>query len=551
MPWIKQFDGDFPTLGYLAADWMEWYLQEPDTSEDRKFRLYQEQIDFLAELYRLDPDTGRRLYHRSVLSRPRGWGKSPFAGALCALEGMGPVLFDGWDAEGQPVGKPWSTVRTPLINIAAVSEDQTANTYTSLLEMLDNDDIYDDYPGLEPLGGFVNLPVGKITPISASGASIKGARAVFAVMDQTEVWNQRNGGVKLAETMRSNAAKIGGTTMETPNAFIQGEESVAENTYNSISRMETGEAKKQGILWSHREAPGGTDMSERDSLEYGLRVAYGDSSKHPDGCAIHEPPCPPGHVDIDRLIDEINDLGKDPQVSRSDFLNQVTHDSDAWMPQYDWLACEDRDAVIQPGDQIVLGFDGSRGRVRGNADATALVAMRLTDRHIFPIRVWEARQGERDWQVPVQEVDREVRKAFEDYKVVGFYADPSGWEPHVATWEAEFGRKLRIKASRTEPIALWPRGKNSSVSQLTEMFYTAVRQKELTHDGSPILLRHVMNARRRRTRSGGYLLYKEFPESPNKIDAAYAAIMAYKAYLDATASGITGVKRKPRTMVMK
>ena len=24
---------------------------------------------------------------------------------------------------------------------------------------------------------------------------------------------------------------------------------------------------------------------------------------------------------------------------------------------------------------------------------------------------------------------------------------------------AEFGRKLRIKASRTEPIALWPRGK--------------------------------------------------------------------------------------------
>ena len=75
MPWIKQFDGDFPTLGYLAADWMEWYLQEPDTSEDRKFQLYQEQIDFLAELYRLDPDTGRRLYHRSVLSRPRGWGK--------------------------------------------------------------------------------------------------------------------------------------------------------------------------------------------------------------------------------------------------------------------------------------------------------------------------------------------------------------------------------------------------------------------------------------------------------------------------------------------
>ena len=128
--------------------------------------------------------------------------------------------------------------------------------------------------------------------------------------------------------------------------------------------MESGEAKKQGILWSHREAPGGTVMSERDSLEYGLRVAYGDSSKHADGCVIHDPPCPPGHVDIDRLIDEINDLGKDPQVSRSDFLNQVTHDSNAWMPQYDWLACEDRDAVVQPGDRCVRfrWFTWSRAR---------------------------------------------------------------------------------------------------------------------------------------------------------------------------------------------
>ena len=52
--------------------------------------------------------------------------------------------------------------------------------------------------GLEPLGGFVNLPVGRLR-LFLRGISIKGARAVFAVMDQTEVWNQRNGGVKLAE----------------------------------------------------------------------------------------------------------------------------------------------------------------------------------------------------------------------------------------------------------------------------------------------------------------------------------------------------------------
>lgn len=550
MPWKPQFENDFPTLGYEVTDWIETYLSRPDTSEYEPFRLYQEQLDFIAEFYRLNPATGRRIYHRGVLSRPRGWGKSPLAGALCAVEGMGPVLFDGWDANGQPVGKPWSTIRTPLVNIAAVSEDQTQNTYSSLLEMLDNDAIFDDYPGLEPMGGFVNLPSGKIKPISASGATIKGARAVFGIMDQTEVWYKRNGGHKLASTMRSNAAKIGGTTLETPNAFIEGEESVAEESAKNIMRMESGEAINEGIFWAHREAPPDTDMSEDESLMAGLRVAYGDASGHPDGCVIHDPPCPPGHVDLHRLMAEIHDLGKDPQVSRSDFLNQITNDENAWMEQHEWLACEDREKVVKPGDTIVLGFDGSRGRVRGNADATALVGMRVEDRHLFPIRVWEARQGEKDWQAPVMEVDREVRDAFKQYNVVGFYADPSGWETHVAAWEAEFGKKLKLKATPREPIALWPRGKNSNVSRLTEMFYTAVRSNEITHDGSAVMLRHVMNCRRRRATGGGYLLYKEFPESPNKIDAAYAAIMAFRACLDANTMGIGQRKKGPRFVVM-
>lgn len=551
MPWKPQFDGDFPTLGYGVADWIENYLTKPDSDDYEFFRLYQEQVDFLAEFYRIDPKTGRRVYHRGVLSRPRGWGKSPIAGALCVAEGLGPVLFGGWDANGQPVGKPWVEVRTPIVNIAAVSEDQTQNTYSSLLEMLDNDRIFEDYPGLEPMGGFVNLPRGKIKPITASGASVKGSRAVFGIMDQTEVWFRRNGGHKLAETMRSNAAKLGGSTLETPNAYIQGEESVAEESAKNILRMENGEAVREGIYWSHREAPADTDMSDDKSLVYGLRVAYGDASGHPGGCVIHDPPCPPGHVDIERLVAEIHDLGKDPQVSRSDFLNQITNDENAWMNQYDWLACEDREKVVLPGDAIVLGFDGSRGRVRGNADATALVAMRVSDQFLFPVRVWEAKQGEKDWESPVAEIDRTVRDMFKNYNVVGFYADPSGWETHVAAWEADFRRKLKVKASPKAPISYWPRGKNSNVSQLTEMFYQAVLSEEISHDGSSVMLRHILNCRRRRSPSGGYLLYKEFPESPNKIDAAYAAIMAFRACLDAKAAGIGGVKKGARFAIMK
>jgi phage terminase large subunit-like protein len=63
-----------------------------------------------------------------------------------------------------------------------------------------------------------------------------------------------------------------------------------------------------------------------------------------------------------------------------------------------------------------------------------------------------------------------------------------------------------------------------------------VVDKELTHDGSAVLTRHVLNARRRMGRAG-LSIAKEFPESPHKIDAAVAATLAWRARLDAIAAG--------------
>jgi hypothetical protein len=56
-----------------------------------------------------------------------------------------------------------------------------------------------------------------------------------------------------------------------------------------------------------------------------------------------------------------------------------------------------------------------------------------------------------------------------------------------------------------------------------------------------------LNARKRSTRSG-YLLYKAYPDSPLKIDGAYAATIAFKARTDALAKGI-GKKKTMRGKV--
>lgn len=552
MPWKPSVPDEVPTLGFYVLDWMQAMLAAPARGYYEPFTPYREQEDFILRWYELDPATGRFKYDRGLLGRPRGWGKSPILAAVAIVEALADVVPAGWDAAGQPVGRPWSDFKTPLVQIAAVSEEQTRNTWQPLLEMLREGPVVDEYVGLEPLDTMVNLPRGQIKQITASARTVKGAPATFAVLDQTEEWIPSNGGVRLAQTIRTNVSKNGGRTLESPNAYIPGEQSVAEDSAAFAAAIREDRAKSAALLYDHREAPPDTDMSDEKSLVDGLRYAYGDSSAHPGGCVIHTPPCAPGHSDLEALVIRIWDPATDVQVARSDFLNQITHASDSWVTQPEWAARLNLEAVVEPGDTVVLGFDGSQGRAKGTADATALIGCRVEDGYMFEVRVWEQPSGPagRDWTPPAIEVDAEVRAAFARWNVVGLYADPTKWTTHIAAWEAAFNRKLKVRATRDNPMSVWPRGKTSSVIEHVERLHDAIVNGEMTHDGSSALSRHILNARRR-AKSNGYLLYKAYPDSPEKIDAAYAAVMAWKARLDAVAAGIGKPRpKRARAVVM-
>lgn len=545
MPWKPSVPGEVPTLGYVAIDWIAEFLAAPDKDEYVPFVLYREQEDFVLRWYAIDPATGRFVYRRGLLGRPRGWGKSPLLAALACLESLAPIVPAGWDAAGQPVGRPWVTIRTPYVHIAAVSEEQTKNTWQPLLEMLRDGPVLEAYPGVEPLDTMVNLPKGQILQRTAAARTIKGARPVFSVLDQTEEWVPSNGGVRLAGTMRANAAKIGGRTLESPNAYIPGEESVAESSAEFAKAIVEGRARDDGLLYDHREAPPATDMSDEESLVAGLRVSYGDSSAHPGGCVIHQPACRPGHTDLVPLVALIRDPAQDPQMCRSDFLNQVTHASDSWLSQPEWAGCADAVRVLADRDAVTLGFDGSRKRARGVADATALIGCRVSDGHVFELGVWEQPAGlaGEDWQVPTVEVDAAVRAAFDRFTVVGFYADPARWETFVAQWEADFGTKLKVQVTRQHPVEWWMTGGRATATvRALENFHSAVVDRELSHDGSYALTRHVLNARRRTSRAG-IQIHKAHPDSVDKIDAAVAAVLAWNARVDALAAGV-GIVRK-------
>ncbi|MGC5410970.1 terminase, partial [Streptomyces sp. DT225] len=150
----------------------------------------------------------KRIVHRALLSRPRGWGKSPFVGAIALTEACADVVPDGFDAYGEPVGRPWHSIRTPLVRIAAVTEQQTDNTWIPLLEMARGRALSTDY-GLDVLDTVIYLPRGQVSPITSSATSAKGDPACFASLDQTEEWKDSNGGTKFAKVLRFNAAKLG------------------------------------------------------------------------------------------------------------------------------------------------------------------------------------------------------------------------------------------------------------------------------------------------------------------------------------------------------
>jgi hypothetical protein len=269
-------------------------------------------------------------------------------------------------------------------------------------------------------------------------------------------------------------------------------------------------------------------MADRDSLYAGLLVAYGDSAKEAGGW-----------VDLERIMAEVWDPATEPQDARQYYLNQVTHASDAWLSQPEWAGCSHPDEVVASGDVVTLGFDGSRQRARGVADATALIGCRVSDGHLFELGVWEQPAGPAgdEWQVPTTEVDAAVRSAFDRYAVVGFYCDPARWEGYVAQWEAAFHKGLAVKASRDHPCEWWMTGGRSGlIVRALEQFHSAVVDGELSHDGSFALTRHVLNARRRPSRSGVQVA-KEHPDSARKIDAAVAAVLAWQARLDAVAAG--------------
>lgn len=206
---------------------------------------------------------------------------------------------------------------------------------------------------------------------------------------------------------------------------------------------------------------------------------------------------------------------------------------------------------IRDGDQIALGFDGSKGSATQVPDTTGLVGCRLSDGLLFVVGCWEPPEvGWDTWKPDRQAVTATVMAAHKRWRVERAHGDPPGWETEIETWQRRTMVRRRGK-KQSEPVWFpWETYRPKQMGMAIDRFATAVRAAEHTddgldsdicHDGDPRLAAHVGHCRESTDRGWSKLTK---PDQKSKIDLAVCAVLAYDARCLALAAGLLDEKRR-------
>ena len=519
------------SLGPAVIDWAEGRGDGPgltDYQTGKQWAYTAGQKRFLILWYAYDPETGEFIFRRGAKRGAKGTGKDPMGASVCDAELVGPTqLF--WD----PFKQRWfgAPHGMPLVQIASNSEAQSKDVLRIANGLFSRDArAYYDLDCGETRT-VIRGTGGRLEVLTASEATAEGDPATFIFLNETHHMTQSSGGHRVAKVARRNVGKspsaLQARTLDGTNAHAQGMDSIAERTFSAWQTQVARPDLVVDILYDSIEAPPTTDIFDPESLREGLRAAYADAP----------------WADLRRLYKEVLDPETTPADSIRYYLNGLAAAEDAWIDpmKFDALA---RRFDIEPKSQITMFLDCSK-----SGDATALVACRLSDGHVFILGCWERPRGARGegWLAPREDVDGVVRNAFEVYRVEWFGVDPSPakddetealyWMPLIDGWHRDFHKKLKVWATSGTKIGnsvlfdmrIKTLGGQQRNAQFTAAAMQTVQDIEesgtLTWDGDGRLKIHAHQAKRR-PNPWGVSLGKVTRDSDKHIDSAVCMVGA-------------------------
>jgi len=368
---------------------------------------------------------------------------------------------------------------------------------------------YDISPGIELIrahGGRQRLEA-----VTSSYRSLEGGRSTFVVLNETHHWIRGNNGDHMYQVIDGNATKMDSRYLAITNAYIPGEDSVAEDIRLAYEKILEGRSADIGFMYDSVEAHPSTPLTA-EALRIVIPKIRGDAV----------------WLQVEPIIQSIANGTMSQSRSRRVWLNQIVAEEEALHGPETWDPLRKDDEHLSPKDEIALGFDGGK-----TDDATALVAIRVRDGFADPIGIWEKPDGPQGegWEIDKEKVDRAVRDTFRTYTVVGFYADVNLWESYISDWAEDFGEELVVKSPGKNAVAWDMRSSLKLVTRAHERLMQAIFDRKISHNGDRTFRRHVLNARRRNN-NYGVSFGKESKDSPKKVDAYAALMLAHEAMND-------------------
>ena len=221
----------------------------------------------------------------------------------------------------------------------------------------------------------------------------------------------------------------------------------------------------------------------------------------------------PGFADIVDAEDFESAVLRTPEAEfRTKRTNTFVSTITAWLPTGSWEQLVDKERMPEPGEDVILAFDGAFSN-----DSTALVAWLLggDKPHLMVVGLWERPDdAEQGWHVPVAEVEQTIIDTARDgrFSVKEIVFDPARWQ-----------RTFMILDEEGLPVVQYPNSAERMVPA-TQKFYEAVVNQSFTHDGDERLARHISNCVTKQS-SRGVMVAKA--SSKRKVDAAVASIFGY------------------------
>ena len=524
--WLEEWVVDFPTLGFLKADWVEAHCFVADGwSMGQPFVEVGWQLWCSLNHYRVKAnarfDSDRPVgapaftFRRSLVIGPQKLGKSPYAAATACFEAVGPCIFAGFARGGEmyrcedhgcscgweyayQVGEPMGIPR-PMSNIQllATSEDQTDNIYRPLQEMIRRGPLTEQMKVRE---GFIRLPNnGRIDPITASPNSKLGNPIHFALADESGIYTGRL--KKVWATMRRGLAGMGGRGIELTNPYDPMENSSAQETFVSLSR---------DIFRFYQKPDPRLSFDNKRERRKILESVYTGSP----------------WVDLDAVEAEAAELMEtDPTAAKRFFGNMLVQGQGSYLTESLWDR-QERLREVPDGARVALGFDGSRSGDWTAIRVTTEDGYRFTPTYGPDHRptFWDPKAWPEE-RIPRSEVDAAVTELFTRFDVSRMYVDPRHWETQADAWAQAFGEDRVIE---------WPTNQIGRMFEALTRFLEDMREGLTTHSRDVTARQHALHARKVAKPGDKYMLGK--PAEHMKIDILMADILSYEAAADSRAT---------------